>query len=67
MKRFHYDHRLQVFMYSFMYVNPETMAEEDYFPVIFLLLLKNTRNLQLQDQYQDIVLDLVTYVQNIMS
>ena len=32
MKRFHYDHRLQVYMYSFMYVDPEIMIEEDYFP-----------------------------------
>ena len=32
MKRFHYDHRLQVYMYSFMYVYPEIMIEEDYFP-----------------------------------
>ena len=26
MKRFHYDRRLQFYMYSFMYVDPETLA-----------------------------------------
>ena len=31
MKRFHYDHQLQVYMYAFMYVDLEIMEEEDYF------------------------------------
>ena len=31
MKRFNYDLRLQVYMYDFMYVYTETMAEEEYF------------------------------------
>ena len=31
-KRFNYDFQLQVYMYYFMYVDPETIAEEDYFP-----------------------------------
>ena len=31
-KSFHYDYQLQVYMYNFMYVDPETMAEEEYFP-----------------------------------
>ena len=29
---FNLDHRLQVYMYAFMYVDTETMAEEEYFP-----------------------------------
>ena len=32
MKRCNYDLQLQVYMYDLMYVNPETMAEENYFP-----------------------------------
>ena len=28
-KRFHYDLRLQVYMYDLIYVYPETMTEED--------------------------------------
>ena len=32
MKRFNYDPQPQVYMYVFMYVDPETMAEEEYFP-----------------------------------
>ena len=32
LKRFHHDRRLQVYMYAFMYANPETMPGEDYFP-----------------------------------
>ena len=27
MKRFHYDHRLQCYIYDLMYVDPETIAE----------------------------------------
>ena len=29
---FHHDLRLQVYMHAFMYVDTETIAEEDYFP-----------------------------------
>ena len=32
MKRCNYDLQLQVYMHSFMYAYPETMAEEEYFP-----------------------------------
>ena len=32
MERFNHDRLLQVYMYGFMYVDPETMAEEEYFP-----------------------------------
>ena len=67
MKRFHYELQLQVYMHDFMYVYPETISKEDYFPATFLLLLKTTRTCQLQDQFPNIGLDLVTYVQKIMS
>ena len=32
MKRFHHDLRLQFNMYTFMYVDTETMPEDAYFP-----------------------------------
>ena len=32
LKRFHNNRRLQVYMYSFMYVYPETVPVEVYFP-----------------------------------
>ena len=32
MKGCHYDHRLQVYMYAFMYVSPNILEEEEYFP-----------------------------------
>ena len=31
-KLFHHDRRLQFYMYAFMYVYPETMTVEEYFP-----------------------------------
>ena len=31
MKRFHYDWQVQVYMYAFMYFNPEKIAEGGYF------------------------------------
>ena len=31
MKRCHYDRWIQVYMYAVMYVDPETMVEENYF------------------------------------
>ena len=48
MKRFHYDHQLQVYMYAFMYIYPETTQEEDYFPSKFVFV-KNYKKCQLQD------------------
>ena len=47
-KRCNYDVQLQVFMYAFMYVDPKTMSEEDYFK-LQNKLLKTTRKCQLQD------------------
>ena len=32
MKMFHYGHLLQVYMYAFMYFNPDTILVEEYFP-----------------------------------
>ena len=32
LKRFHSDRRLKVYMYDFMYVNPDSIPVEDYFP-----------------------------------
>ena len=32
MKRYHHGHRLQFYMYYFMYMFPETMVDEEYFP-----------------------------------
>ena len=33
-KKFHHDCRLQIYMYAFMYIDPEKMVEEDYFQYI---------------------------------
>ena len=32
MKTFFYDRKIQVYMYAFIYDDPNTMSEEDYFP-----------------------------------
>ena len=32
LKMFHHGRRLQVYMYSLIYVNPETIPVEDHFP-----------------------------------
>ena len=63
LKRFHHDHGLQFYIYAFMYVDTKTILVEDYFPATKLLLV-TTRKFQLQYQYQNISLDLVTYIQN---
>ena len=64
---FHRDHRLQVYMYDFMYVDPETMSVEDHFTDKNKIKLWTTRKFQLKGQPQNIVFDLVAYVQKIMS
>ena len=33
-KRFHHNRQLQVYVYDFMYVDPQTMPTEDHFPAI---------------------------------
>ena len=32
LKRFHHDHQLQVYIYAFIYVDPEKILEEGHFP-----------------------------------
>ena len=32
LKSFHHEHQLKVYMYDFMYIDPDTMPVEDYFP-----------------------------------
>ena len=59
LKRFHHEIRLQVYMYDFMYVDPETMLVEEHFPATKRLLIIK-RKFQLQEQSQNIGLDLVT-------
>ena len=66
LKRSHHDCQLEVYIYAFTYVDPETMPAEDYF-LLQKRLLITTKKCQLQDQYQIIGSDLVTYVHNIMS
>ena len=65
-KRYHYDRRLKIYMHAIMYVDPETMAEEDYFPAK-KYFLQTIRNFQLHDQSQNTGLDLVTHIQRVMS
>ena len=66
MGRFHYDHRLQVYMYDFMCVDPETMTEGYYFAAT-KRLLKTKGESTLQEQYQNIGLDLNTFIRKNMS
>ena len=55
----HHYRQLQVYIYAFMYIDSDTMQVEDSFPA--------TIKYQLRYQYQNIGLDLVMYVQYIMS
>ena len=32
MKRFYHEHKIQVYMYDFMYFYPKSMLKEEYFP-----------------------------------
>ena len=65
MKRISCDLWIQVFMYSFMYIDNDTISEEEYFSCTDFFS-KITGKGQLQDQSQIIDLDLVTFVENIM-
>ena len=65
-KKFHRECRLQVYMYSFMYVDPEAILEDYRFPAT-RFFSKNTRTFKLHYQCQNIGLNLVTSVYNIMS
>ena len=53
LSRIHHDHKLQIFMYDFMYVDRNTMPQEDNFTDKKNLLI-TTRKFQLQDQYQNL-------------
>ena len=46
MMSFHHDHQLQVCMYDFMYVDPETMPVEDHLPATktFVAIYKKFSN-----------------------
>ena len=62
MKRYHHGHRLQFYMYYFMYMFPETMVDEEYFPETTSFFLKTTIKIQRMDQCQITGLVLVTFV-----
>ena len=66
MKRFDYEQKPQVYMYAFIYVDTETMAEEYYFTAT-KTFVETTIKCQFQDQSQNICLYLVTCVQKIMN
>ena len=66
LKGFHHNRQLQFYMYAFMYVDPETIPVGNFFP-IQKHLLRTTIKYQIQDQPQNVVLYLVTYVQKIRS
>ena len=59
MERFHCDHRLQIQMYDFIFVNLETMKVEDYFTAITKIVEKYNK-CQLQDQSQIIFFDSIS-------
>ena len=50
-ERFCRDHRLQVYMYGFMYFNNGKIPDEDYFPAI-IKMFNITIKGQLKDKYQ---------------
>ena len=66
LKIFHSDDQLQVYMYAFMYVDPETFSVEDHFPAKKVFFLNNTK-MATPGIVQKIGLGLVTYVKKIMS
>ena len=50
LKRFHHEQHLQVYMYAFMYVDPEKMPVEEYFTDT-KTYVDNYNKCKLQDQY----------------
>ena len=66
MKMFHYYCQIQVYMYPFIYVDPQTMEEEDNFPDTKTFFVKYNK-ISTSVRFLKIGLDLVTYYQNIMS
>ena len=63
---FYHDRWLKFYMYDFRYVYFYTIPEEDYLTAT-KKFVENYRKVQLLDQSQNISLDLVTFVQKIMS
>ena len=49
---FHHDRQLQVYMYPFMYDDPETISVEDHFNAKNKIKLWTTRKFQLKGQPQ---------------
>ena len=66
LKRFHNDCRLQLYMYAFVYVDPETIRVEDNFPAT-KTLCELQENFNSGTSPQNVGLDLVAYVHKIMS
>ena len=66
LKRFYYDPRLKLYMYTFMYVDPKTIPVEDHFPVTKKSVV-NFKKISTPGPVSKIGLDLVVYFQNIMS
>ena len=66
LKRFHHDLQLKVYMYAFMYVDPETVPGEGNFLIQKCLLITIIK-CKHQDRSQNIGLGSVTYVHKIMS
>ena len=44
MKRFQSDRQLQIYMYAFVYIDPETISETEYFPDTKTLVQKYHRS-----------------------
>ena len=65
-KRYHYDRRLKIYMHAIMYVDAETMAEENFFTAE-KKMLKLQYNVNSRTIPKKIGLDLVLFVHNIMS
>ena len=66
MKWFHCDRQLQFYTYAFLYINPKTVLEEDHF-LGTKIFVEKYKKMSTPVKLQNIGLDLVTYVQKIMS
>ena len=65
-KIFHHDPQIQVYMYYFMYVYPETIKRRTNYQIPEDMM-RTTRKGKLLDQYQNILLGLITFFQKIIS
>ena len=66
LNRFHRDCQLQVYMYYLIYVDSRNVPVENHF-IVTKIFAANYKKCQLQEHSQNISLDLVTYVQKMMS